>query len=341
MDVTPQLLHDVEFREAKRGGYNTQDVDDFLERLAVALERQDVQLREARQRVEAAESRVAEAERRAALAEQRASETSDSDDTLKRTLVLAQRTADAAIREAEEQAARTLGSAQEQAGRLLAEAQDASARAQAQAEHDARSAHEEARAQVLAEMGQLEGVRDQLRYDVDLLERHLDGQRSRLYDVIGQLQALLDDPGSLGAVAAPEVSDLGVTAEATSGWADEAEATYDDSPYEDAAYDAPAEPAYADAPAVLEQDAYVAPAPYDAEADHAAAPSEEHDLEDDGPPTQPVEALTERDADDDAYLAELRKAMTDDSPLGPRDDAGDDLFDGGADTARSRFGRRR
>ena len=33
MDVTPQLLHDVEFREAKRGGYNTQDVDEFLEGL--------------------------------------------------------------------------------------------------------------------------------------------------------------------------------------------------------------------------------------------------------------------------------------------------------------------
>ena len=30
--------------------------------------------------------------------------------------------------------------------------------------------------------------------------------------------------------------------------------------------------------------------------------------------------LAERDADDDAYLAELRKAMTDESPLGPRED---------------------
>src|SRR3546814_5453302 len=59
MDVTPQVLHDVEFREAKRGGYNTQDVDEFLERLAVGLERLDAQLREARQRAEAAEARIA------------------------------------------------------------------------------------------------------------------------------------------------------------------------------------------------------------------------------------------------------------------------------------------
>ena len=64
--------------------------------------------------------------------------------------------------------------------------------------------------------------------------------------------------------------------------------------------------------------------------------------DDDGPHTEAVDVLGERDADDDAYLAELRKAMTDDTPLGPRDDDDDDaLFDGGADTGRSRFGRRR
>ena len=34
MDLTPQSLHAVEFREARRGGYNTRDVDDFIERVA-------------------------------------------------------------------------------------------------------------------------------------------------------------------------------------------------------------------------------------------------------------------------------------------------------------------
>src|ERR687894_392166 len=103
MDLTARVLHDAEFREAKRGGYNTQDVDEFLERLAVAIDRQDAQLREARQRVAAAEARIAEAERRAEEAELRSvSGGGEADETLKRTLVLAQRTADAAIREAEE-----------------------------------------------------------------------------------------------------------------------------------------------------------------------------------------------------------------------------------------------
>ncbi len=52
--------------------------------------------------------------------------------------------------------------------------------------------------------------------------------------------------------------------------------------------------------------------------------------------------LAERDADDDAYLAELRKAMTDDSPLGPREEGADEpLFESGSEMGRSRFGRRR
>ncbi len=110
MDLTAQVLHDVEFREAKRGGYNTQDVDEFLERLAVAVDRQDAQLREARQRVAAAESahrggRAPGRGRRAAAGGGQR----EADETLKRTLVLAQRTADAAIREAEERAARHAG----------------------------------------------------------------------------------------------------------------------------------------------------------------------------------------------------------------------------------------
>ena len=38
------------------------------------------------------------------------------------------------------------------------------------------------------------------------------------------------------------------------------------------------------------------------------------------PSTETIDLLAERDAGDDAYLAELRKAMTDESPLGPREE---------------------
>jgi DivIVA domain-containing protein len=89
MDLTSQVLHEVEFREAKRGGYHTQDVDEFLERLAVSVDRQEAQLREARQRVAAAEGRIAEAERRAEEAERRSGGGSEADETLKGDMVCA------------------------------------------------------------------------------------------------------------------------------------------------------------------------------------------------------------------------------------------------------------
>lgn len=310
MDVTPQLLHDVEFREAKRGGYNTQDVDEFLERLAVALERQGSGTQDARQRIEAAEARAAEAERRAALAEQSAGESSASEETLRRTLVLAQRTADAAIREAEEEANRVLTAAQTEADRLLAEAHEVSVHAQAAAQDEARQAHEAARAQVLSEMIELEAARDQLRTDVELLERHLAGQRERAQSAVAELQRLLDDPSSLAEVALPEISD--VTAPA----------------------------AYAPPEAVSPEERQEEPVADWEPDDEVWESSDEEESED--PPTQQYDALGESDADDDAYLAELRKAMTDDTPLGPRDDSAESgMFDSTVEAGRSRFGRRR
>lgn len=308
MDVTPQLLNDVEFREAKRGGYNTQDVDEFLERLAVGLERQDSIVKEARQRIEAAEARVAEAERRAAEAERRAGEQSGSDETITRTLVLAQRTADAAIREAEEQAARTVGDAQDEAARLLSEAEDVAARARIEAEEDARHAHEEARSRVVAEMRELEGERDQLQFDVDLLHRHLEEQRERLRHSIGILQDLLDDPHQLGHQSPPEVSD--VTAPAPS----------------------PRPPLVAPP---LEPSLWTGGSDDDWTGDEAHEAEPEHD----GPPTQAVDMAALAD-EDDPYLAELRKAITDEAPLGPREED-ETSFGGSPEPVRSRFGRRR
>ncbi len=327
MDVTPQLLHDVEFREAKRGGYNTQDVDEFLERLAVGLERQDVQVREARQRIEAAEARAAEAERRAAQAEQAASQSSAADETLKRTLVLAQRTADAAIREAEEQAARTVSAAQEHAAQLMAEAEEISARARAEAEEEVRHAHEEAQAQVLEEMRELEATRDQLRADVDVLEHHLDDQRERIRRAAHELQRVLDDPELLREAELPVVSDVRAPV--------------------------PEEPVRAPLVAGPPSGEEVAPEVWEPDEEEwsvAEGAETSPDYADDEEPggraaddaTQPIDVLADRDADDDAYLAELRKAMTDETPLGPREDPGTEgLFDAGSEQGRSRFGRRR
>jgi DivIVA domain-containing protein len=326
MDVTPQLLHDVEFREAKRGGYNTQDVDEFLERLAVGLERQDAQLREARHRLEEAEARALAVEQRAAAAERRAGDAGEADETLKRTLVLAQRTADAAIQEAQQEAAQTIADAQEQATLMVTEAEEASARARADADREAREAHEEARARALAELRELEAARDQVQHDVDALEAHLADQRERIRIVAHELEQLLDDPTSLGPVPRPEVSDVGAP-----------QLFQAEEPPRSAAMDA--DPGY-DAPDwTPEEEAWSEP-------ERAPAPRREVPLAADAAPPTGSVGVYDHDADgnggDDRYLAELRKAMTDDSPLGPRDDASDDpLIDRRAEAGRSRFGRRR
>lgn len=300
MDLTPQLLHDVEFREAKRGGYNTHDVDEFLERLAVALERQSAAVQDARQRVEAAEQRAAEAERQAAMTEQSVSEGSASQETLQRTLVLAQRTADAAIREAEEEADRVRSEAQAEADRLLGDAHEVAARTQAEADAEAVTAHEATRTRLVGEMRDLERARERLREDVQILERHLDEQRDRVRAAVGELQRMLDDPESLYEVELPVVSDVV-------------------------------------APAGRE--ALAGQGPVDVDVDDGY---EEVDGDAEGPPTEAVEMPDDRDPDDDAYLTELRKAMTDETPLGPRDNVADSgLFEPDTDVGRSRFGRRR
>ena len=107
MDVTPKAFRDVQFREKLRGGYHPEDVDEFLEQAAVG--------------VEALIERLQQATERAQRAEQAASEANASDETLKRMLVLAQRTVDQAVKEANDDAERLLSKARGQADSLGSE----------------------------------------------------------------------------------------------------------------------------------------------------------------------------------------------------------------------------
>jgi cell division initiation protein len=348
MDVTPEVIHDVAFQEAKKG-YNTQEVDDFLEMLAGAWARLQTQERDARRRVDEAEQRVAELERRAAEAEQRASESAGADETLKRTLVLAQRTADAAIKEAEEQANRTTAAAQEQANRMLAEAQEAASHARIHAEAEARRAQEDAQARVLEELRTMERARDQMRTDVEALEQHFDTQRERLRLSVRELQRLIDDPSALRKHSPPPLSDVAVpeptpiVMEAPVERPLVAERPLVPPPDPEADSDEASAAPSDDSSGDRDEPEAVSAPPNPASGSHAengGGPS----ATDEGPRTQPVAAVERDDVDDDAYLAELRKAMTDDSPLGPRED--DDqvrssVFETGADRpGRTRFGRR-
>src|SRR5437764_3829533 len=154
MELTPQQLCDVEFSEQWRG-YNRDQVADFIGRVAAA--------------VSTLQDRLRKMTERAVRAEQRALEGSEADEAARRTLVLAQRTADATVAEAKETAARLVAQAQEEA-RAIMLAAEASV-------DDTRPAGEP---RARAEIADLEVTRSRLHADVTALETQLNDRRTRI-----------------------------------------------------------------------------------------------------------------------------------------------------------------
>lgn len=167
LDLSPKTLREVEFREQLRG-YHKDDVDDFMERVAAGLETLLDRLREANDRATRLESRAADR--------------IDDDDTLKRTLILAQRTADLAIQEAEEEAARTRAAAEQEAQALLGEAQARANEMLVQAE-----------AQLRADIDRLEEARSQLNAELAGLSNWMDAERDRLRSSLAAALAHIED----------------------------------------------------------------------------------------------------------------------------------------------------
>ena len=308
MDLSPKLLTDVQFREQWRG-YKPEEVDEFLERVAAGVGELQTQL--------------AAALDRAAVAERRLADRSDEDE-LRRTLVLAQRTADASIAEARAEADRLLQEAQERAQSIDA---DADARSQAL---DAEIATRRE-----TELGTLAEQRAVLQRDIDALRRYVEAERARLADLLtGQVDALRQ---GYVLTDAPSVSDV---AEATSVPAPE---PADDAPQAVAPAPEPApEPGPEPASVAPEHDLHAArdglaeamrrAGLEELIADDGGEPAEPFD--DRGDDTGAYDALTdlghdeetaapvwreETDAEDDPFLAELRRAVVDTEPLGPRD----------------------
>ncbi|MHB1929327.1 MAG: DivIVA domain-containing protein, partial [Acidimicrobiales bacterium] len=169
MEVSPKTFREVEFREKLRG-YHPEDVDQFLEQMAAGVEVLQERLRQAVERAQRAEHLAAEA--------------GTSDETLRRTLVLAQRTADLAVQEAREQAARIVSSAEQKSQAMLTEA-----------EERARKLHNEALADVHAELAKLESTRSHSQHEVDNLERWAAEQRAHLIGALQDALEMLDRGG--------------------------------------------------------------------------------------------------------------------------------------------------
>jgi DivIVA domain-containing protein len=364
MDVTPQVINEVEFHQKMRG-YDPDEVDDFLERVAVAFEQLQERIRSAEQRAAAVEKHAAEGPRAAAAPGPTGPSEAETTETIQRTLVLAQRTADAAIKDAQDEARRIIEAVQEQAQRQQAEAQEQARKLVVDAEAEARKSGDETRQRLIKEIITLEETRDALRADHGILERHLDEQRLRLRSSIGDLQRLLDDPARLRAASAPEVS--GATRP------DFVDESLEEAVTADGEVGADAAPADAEPDVVIDLDASE-PVASDAALDDDVMDDVESEpkgggvtftpAEEINGPAQPLAArrgatlvsddttedeawarftqgdvdrptmpVTTVDASDDAYLSELRKAMLEDTSAS--------TLDPGEHRARTRFGRRR
>lgn len=225
MDMNPQRVRTAEFRTVKKG-LDPSEVQAFLHAVADELERAQNQSTAMEARARAAVARLQElsddagaqsdvgtevlrpAEAVTAAAEPATVAASvDQSETISRTLLLAQRTADTTVAEAraeaerlraeaEVEASQQLGSSREQAETLLVEARAA-----------ARKVGEEERTAMEGEVNSLLARRDFLESDVDHLEQFLVDQRSRLREAASQIVDLAERvPGGLGEVRRPLLS---------------------------------------------------------------------------------------------------------------------------------------
>ncbi len=182
MDLTPQTLREVEFREKLRG-YHPDDVDDFLEEVAVAV---DALLG----RVRAAEAAAAGHPLPAPVSAP--ADPNLNEGTLSRALLLAQRTADLAIAEAEESAQRLRDEARIESDRVLAETNTKVA-----------IMTQEAKAAAEAAVTELEQRRIGLEREVVALQAWAAQHRDRLREVLGDQLRALDIWLTTSAVAPP------------------------------------------------------------------------------------------------------------------------------------------
>ena len=241
-------IPDIRFEEESRG-YSKDQVDRVLANLAPLADE-----------IEKLQARLSESETRAASAEARLIEARspsqtpsppgappapmpDFDETLRNTLVNAQRTADTTVREAKEEAERLRNEAEFQSNALLADARDQAtemtteavahrerllaeaaaerakmldtAKEEAQqrvnaVEEELAQAHEAERSRLLEQIGNLQHTHGLLQGDVSRFERHLEARRTDVKSALDELNAVLDDPELLRAREALEPAEIGV-----------------------------------------------------------------------------------------------------------------------------------
>jgi cell division initiation protein len=184
-------LRTVEFRLGLKG-YNVDEVDEYLDKAAQEAEGLQEHVRQLNERLRQASERIAQLEREkrsapvAAADEGEGAAAADaaalSDETLQRTLILAQKFVDQTKRESEAEAATIVSQAEERARAAISEAEAAAAQLQAESHQKLRE-----------EVTRLEATRTELATDVETMARHLDSERNRLRGALTEILKWVDD----------------------------------------------------------------------------------------------------------------------------------------------------
>jgi cell division initiation protein len=210
MELTSEVLRDVQFRQTWKG-YDTAEVDDFLDSITSGVGLLNERLKAAIDRAEKAEARSTSG---APVVR------SESDESVRRTLVLAQRAADLVVSEAKSVSDRIVADAHDQAAQIVAAArttgerieQDAQQRA-SQVLSESEAAAERITATKAAELqGSLSGLVEEQgrrRFELDQLRQQVEGYRAQLRS---ELEAQMKRLENIS-VSPPPLVDLGMDAQ--------------------------------------------------------------------------------------------------------------------------------
>ena len=191
-------LRTVEFRLGLKG-YNVDEVDEYLDKAAQEAEALQEHVRQLNERLRQASERIAQLERdkraapvaaeseesvaaAAAAAAATAEANALSDETLQRTLLLAQKFVDQTKRESEAEAAAVIAQAEETARASIAVAEATAAQLQAETHQKLRD-----------EVARLEATRTELATDVESMARHLESERNRLRGALSEILKWVDE----------------------------------------------------------------------------------------------------------------------------------------------------
>jgi DivIVA domain-containing protein len=183
-----ETLRTVEFRLGLKG-YNVDEVDEYLDRAAQEAETLQEHVRQLNDRLRQASDRIMQLEKdkRSAPGDDAAPMASSSDEglsdeTLQRTLLLAQKFVDQTKRESEAEAAA-----------LLADAEETARAAIDKARQDALALQTESQQKLREEVARLEATRTQLATDVESMARHLESERNRLRGALSEILKWVDE----------------------------------------------------------------------------------------------------------------------------------------------------